>query len=174
MVNFSVLPKADIHSNTLSRQRRAVFRSFLSENIKQDSETTTAHSNHLISFLKDKKLLTTSLGKIWGNSDGCAKQYRCASELYLMSVMSHCYSIIIYRGISAPGHGKEVVDGLNTVDKRHIYQLMSTVQLPVSKIFYSQMQIHTGYQKDDVSLAKEFQRHLTKYHHKNGAFDQVK
>ena len=38
-----------------------------------------------------------------------------------MSVMSQTYFIIIYRGISAPGHGKEVVDGLNDVDKRYIY-----------------------------------------------------
>ena len=63
-----------------------------------------------------------------------------------MSVMSQCYSVIIYRGISAPGHGKEVVDGINAVDKRYIYQLMSTVQLPGSKIFDSQMQMHTGNQ----------------------------
>ena len=47
-----------------------------------------------------------------------------------MSVMSHFYSIIIDRGIIAPGHEKEVVDGLNDVDKRYIYQFMSTVQLP--------------------------------------------
>ena len=44
-----------------------------------------------------------------------------------MSVMSQTYSIIIDRGISAPGHGKEVVDGLNAVDKRYIYQLMFKV-----------------------------------------------
>ena len=71
-----------------------------------------------------------------------------------MSVMSQCYSIIIYRGISAPGHGKEGLDRLNDVDKRYIYQLMSTVQLTGSKIFDSPIQIHTGNQKDDVSLAK--------------------
>ena len=37
-----------------------------------------------------------------------------------MSVMSQTYSIIIDRGICAPWHGKEVVDGLNAVDKRYI------------------------------------------------------
>ena len=41
-----------------------------------------------------------------------------------MSVMSQCYSIIIDRGISAPGRGKEVVDGFNNFDKSYIYQLM--------------------------------------------------
>ena len=76
--------------------------------------------------------------------------------------MSKCHSIIIDWGISAPGNIKEVVDGLNSVDKRYIYKLMSNVQLPGSNIFDSQIQMHTGNQKYDVSLAKEFQHHLTK------------
>ena len=41
--------------------------------------------------------------------------------------MSHCNLIRIDQGISAPGYGKEVVDGLNDVDNRYIYQFMSTV-----------------------------------------------
>ena len=73
-----------------------------------------------------------------------------------MSVMSQCNSITIYRDISAPGHEKEVVYGINAVDKRYIYELISTVQLTGSKIFDSQIQMHTGTRKDDVSLAKEF------------------
>ena len=72
-----------------------------------------------------------------------------------------------------PGHGKEVVDGLNAVDKRCIYINFSNVQLPGSNIFYSQMQIHTGTKKDDVSLANKSQEHLTKKkHRKNGVIDQ--
>ena len=71
-----------------------------------------------------------------------------------MSVMSQCYLVIIDRGINAPGNVKEVVDGLNAVNKRYIYQLISNVQLPVSNRFYSQIQVHPGNQKDDVSLAK--------------------
>ena len=51
---------------------------------------------------------------------------------------------------------------------------MSTVQLNGSIIFDSQMQIQTGTQKDDVSLSKKFQHHLTKQHRKNGVFDQGK
>ena len=38
-----------------------------------------------------------------------------------MSVISQTYFMIVDSGISAPGHGKEVVDGLNSVDKRYIY-----------------------------------------------------
>ena len=77
-----------------------------------------------------------------------------------MSVMSQCYSIIIDRVISAFVHGKELVDGINAVYKRYIYQLMSTVQLPGSNRFDYQMQMQPGNQKYDVILAKEFQHHL--------------
>ena len=91
--------------------------------------------------------MTTSLSTIWKNTDGCAEQYTCASALYLMSVMLQCCSIIIDRGISEPGHGKEVVDGLNAVDKLYIYQLISNVQLPGSVIFDSYIKIHTGTKK---------------------------
>ena len=83
-----------------------MFHYFLSEDIKQDAATTTEHSKRLISFLKDKKSLTTSLSIIWENTDGFSEQCICASALYLMSVMSKCYFIIIDRCISAPGHGK--------------------------------------------------------------------
>ena len=34
--------------------------------------------------------------------------------------------------------------------------------------------MHTGTKKYDVSLATEFQHHLTKEHRKNGVFDQGK
>ena len=81
-----------------------------------------------------------------------------------MSVVYQCYSVIIDQGISAPGHDKEVVDWFNAVDKRYIYKLMSNVQLPGTNRFDSQMQIHTGNQNNDVSLAKQFQHYLTKEH----------
>ena len=142
--HFSSLPKADIHQTTSSCQRHAVFHSCLSGDIKQDAATTTEQRKSFISLLKDKKVLTSSLNTILENTDGCAKQYRCAFALYLMSVMSQCNSIIIYRGISAPRHDKYVVDGLNTVDKIYIYKLMCNVQLPGSDRFDSQTQMHTS------------------------------
>ena len=41
---------------------------------------------------------------------------------------------------------------------------MSNVKLPGSNIFDYQMQINTSNQKNDVSLSKQFQQHLTKEH----------
>ena len=57
----------------------------------------------------------STLSTIWENTDGCAEQYRCATTLYLMSVLSQRHPIIFDWGISAPGHGREVVDGLNAI-----------------------------------------------------------
>ena len=54
-----------------------------------------------------------------------------------MSVMLQCYSDIIDRDISVPVNGNEVVDGINHIEKRYIYQLMSNVKLPGSKKFDS-------------------------------------
>ena len=54
--------------------------------------------------------------------------------------------------ISASGHGKEVVNGLNDIDERYIYQLMYTVHLPGKSDL---IQINNGNQTDDVSLAKD-------------------
>ena len=71
-----------------------------------------------------------------------------------MSVFSQCHSIIIYRGMSAPGHGKAVVYNINDIDKHYMYQLMCNVQLPGSRTFDSQILTHSFTSKNDISMAK--------------------
>ena len=71
-----------------------------------------------------------------------------------MSVMSQCYSYILDCGISAQGHGKEAVDGINSIDRRYIYQLMYNVQQPRSNTFHSQILMHSSTQNNDFSLTK--------------------
>ena len=44
--HFSAAPQVYINSSTLSHPRHAVFHSFLSDDSKQDSATTTAHSKN--------------------------------------------------------------------------------------------------------------------------------
>ena len=99
-------------------------------------------------------VLTSTLSTIWENTDGCAEKYRCASALYLMSVLSQFQSIIIDQGISITGHEKEVVDGINYIEKLFIYQLISNVQLTGSRTFDSHILMHSCTQKNDVNLAK--------------------
>ena len=87
-----------------------------------------------------------------GNADGCSEQYWYSSALYLLAVMSQCYSVIIDWGISAPGHGKEVVDGINDISK-HCIKKLSNVQLQGSKRFDSHMQMLNSSQKNDVIIS---------------------
>ena len=68
--------------------------------------------------------------------------------------MWQCGLVRIDCGIIAPGHGKEVVYGLNDFDKRYIHQLMSNVQLPVSNIFDSHIIMHSSIKNKDFSLAE--------------------
>ena len=52
--------------------------------------------------------------------------------------------------------------------------MLSKVQLHGSIRFDSQIKIHTGTEKKDVSLAREFKDHLEGKHRKNGFIDQGK
>ena len=92
--------------------------------------------------------------------------------MYLISVMSQTYSIIIDHGISATGYGQEVVYGLNAVDKSYIYQFMSKVKLTGSVRFVSQIKMHTGTENKYVSLAQEFKNNLEEEQRQNDAIYQ--
>ena len=67
-----------------------------------------------------------------------------------------------------------MVDGINYIDKKYIYQLRSNFQLQGSKKFDSQILMHYCTQKNDVSLAKKFQKYLSMENRKLGGIDQVK
>ena len=84
MEHLSALPQTEINSSTKICPRHTVFHYFLSDDIKQDADTYTAHRKLLIGLLTEQKLLTSTLSTIWENTDGCAEQNRCASALYLI------------------------------------------------------------------------------------------
>ena len=60
------------------------------------------------------------MSTIWEDTDGCFKQYMCALAIYLMTVLSSSYGIIMYWSIIEPGNGNNVVGGLNATDKRYL------------------------------------------------------
>ena len=57
---------------------------------------------------------------MWYQTDECAKQYMCSIAYYLMSYLSTSYQIVLDRSVDTPGHGKDVVDGFNAVQKRYL------------------------------------------------------
>ena len=54
-----------------------------------------------------------------------------------------------------------MVDGINAIDKRYMYELMSNVQLTGSTTFEKQNIMYSCRPKNDVSLAKQFQKYLS-------------
>ena len=57
---------------------------------------------------------------VWEDTDCCANQYRCALGVYLMTVLSSSYGIIMDCTINAPGHGNNVVYGISSTGKRYL------------------------------------------------------
>ena len=47
------------------------------------------------------------------DTDGCADTYRCDLDMYLMTLLSYIYGIIICHSLNAPSQGKNVVDNFN-------------------------------------------------------------
>ena len=89
-------------------------------------------------------------------------------------MMTQAFYVIIERGIIATGHGREVLYSLNATGKRFILKLTLTMKLPGEKGYETQMVIHTGIRTSDVSLAKEFQKHLLHVALKHGVIDKVR
>ena len=88
-----------------------------SDDSKQDSDTTIEHIKCIIELFKQHNLMSNMLIKIWENTDGCAEHYKCSTSLQLMSMLSHEFYVIIDHSISAPGHVRELVDGLTQLEK---------------------------------------------------------
>ena len=62
----------------------------------------------------------SGMPRAWEDTYCCANQYVCDLAIYLMTVLSSSYSIIMDCANNAPGHGKNIFDGLNEMTKRHL------------------------------------------------------
>ena len=88
------------------------FHTYLSDGKQQDSAVVNDHMERLIVFLMKEHILK-EYGVIMWNSDGAPYQYRCATFYYFLSTLAYKYKITIDSFISAPGHGKVIVGGIN-------------------------------------------------------------
>ena len=90
------------------------------------------HVIHLIMYFISSKvfelvILVSVMSTVLEDTDGCSKQYRCSLAIYLMTVLSYLYGIIIDREINTPGHGKNVVDEINTTEKHFLKEKMELI-----------------------------------------------
>lgn len=108
---------------------RMEFHSHFSDDSKQNAASTHVNMDVLIKLLLQGG--TFKRGSwMFDDTDGCAKQYRCALALYLLSMLAAIHGVVIDRAIGAPGHGKDLVDGLNAVDKRYLSGKMCVLGMP--------------------------------------------
>ena len=129
-----------------------MFNCFFNDDSKQDAETTASHSKNMLKLLQQRNILNKTSSTIWYNTDGCAEKYRCATALYLLSMLYHAHEIIIYCDVVSPGHGKTFVDGINATEKIILSMLMKIVQLPNAAAKNYQVVIHTSSENADISL----------------------
>ena len=62
----------------------------------------------LIQKLIDSKIISKG-GRVLSHTDGCAKQYKCATTIYFMSLLATKHDIVVDKSISESGHGKSLV-----------------------------------------------------------------
>jgi hypothetical protein len=131
--------------------------SHFSDCSRQDSRTVFQNMKTLIEVLfKEEKLQKNSF--VLDHTDGCAKQYRSATAMYLLSVLAVAYQITIDRAIGAPGHGKDEVDGLNATDKRFLKVKMAQIQAPEDDQRESRMSAAAMVEGSLSSIAEESAR----------------
>ena len=75
----------------------------------------------------DSRILVCGMSKVWWDTDGCTDKYRCALDIYLMTVLSSSYGIIMNLEINAPGNGNNVVYGLNVMYRFYLKEQMEIV-----------------------------------------------
>ena len=72
-----------------------------------------------------------------------------------MSFISKSYQIVLDRAVDTPGHGKDVVDGFNAVQKRYLSTCLRMRIAPESdNIDSNRMRVYAMNEKVEVRFAK--------------------
>jgi hypothetical protein len=156
--------------------RTMQFHSHLSDMSKQDASTTHAHLVCLLTKLCVTGEVKTRTTTILDHSDGCSKQYRCGTALYLLSVLSSQFGITFDCMIGAPGHGKDVVDALNATTKKYLKQKMWMVANPGNDQSERKMKAYSQSERETetTSFARECLRLCNLRDRKDGVKSSAK
>ena len=115
----------------LNHARVMLCLNMFSNDSKKYSSTTSADRKHTIEMLNKLKMLPSKLITLWENTNGCTEHYRCATVLFLLSMLSQVFYVIIHRSVSETGHGGEVVDELNTTNKKTSFTVK--LEIPIDR-----------------------------------------
>ena len=105
---------------------------------------------------------------MWDQAYVSTKQYMCLIAQYLMYFLSKSCQIVLDGSVDTPGHGKDVVDGFNDVQKLYLATCLRMCSTPeVDKIVSQCMRVHDITEKGKLSFAKE-SKLLLKHHDEIG------
>ena len=74
------------------------FHSYLSDDTTQMACTVHCHMIKLITQLMKDNVLSKG-GRLLSTTDGCAKQYKCSTAIYLLSILSKTFGIVVDRAL---------------------------------------------------------------------------
>ena len=95
----------------------------MSDEKQQDARTSFVNTSKLIEKMRALKCLRPNEDDVlYVVSDGCAKQYKCANTLQTYIYLADRYGISIDVMVTAPYHGKSLVDAQAGLDKSMIKQ----------------------------------------------------
>ena len=124
----------------------AQFHSHLSDESDQGDRTIGTNLRMLLNFILTKQMIYPFLTSTWDHTNGCTKQYHCASAIYILSCHDLEISITIDRSEVSPGHGKDVVDGRGDrykwMLKLSVAKLLNSKLIRDEPIFFKFMQVH--------------------------------
>ena len=93
---------------------------------------------------------------MWDQTDICKNKYRCSIDYYLMYFLPKSYQIVFDRAVYTLVHGKYLVYGFNTVQKRYLSTCLRMRSTPEKDKIYSKcMRVDAMNKKVEVSFAKE-------------------
>ena len=87
----------------------AQFHSHLSDKSDQDASNTAIYLHIILQSLLTTLMIDPFLKTVWYHMNCYAKQYCCASDIYLLSYPVLEFSIVIDRVIGSHGYEKDVV-----------------------------------------------------------------
>jgi hypothetical protein len=149
------------------------FHSHFSDNSKQDAATTHEHMDRLVNLLLERGVLKRS-SWILDHTDGCAKQYRCGTAMYLLALLAVSYGIVVDWAVGAPGHGKCKVGGANAVDKWFIETKMCLIEAPDGEASARRMSAHAMAGEALTSFAEECARICSTRERAEGVKSKIK
>ena len=152
-------------NNSISRLQ---IHSHFSDDSRQDGSSTNPRMMKMMDQLKLNNQEISGC-TVWKSTDGCSKQYRCGSALYFLSYISIKYKMIIDRMIGAPGHGKDLVDGINAIDTRYLKGKMCMIGTPEVNYCSKRIKSHSMIDNARYIFAEECKRLCECSERQNGA-----